>query len=108
MKSDVTISRLGDTLTVDVHETLMLETAPDVRAALEDIDEFEPAEVVVDVSTVTEVDSSGLAAVVRLHRAQRVRGHRLTVVGSTPQLKRIFAITRLDRVLRVRESRDCD
>ena len=106
MKSDVTISRAGDTLTVDVNESLMLETAPDVRAALEDIDEFEPTEVVVDVSTVTEVDSSGLAAVVRLHRAQKVRGHRLTVVGSTPQLKRMFALTRLDRVLRMRESRD--
>ena len=54
--------------------------------------------VVVDLSEVTFIDSSGLGALVQAHRTAADRDTRLLVVASTP-VRRLLRVTGLDTVL---------
>jgi anti-sigma B factor antagonist len=56
---------------------------------------------VLDLSDVGFVDSSGLGALVALHRHAESQGGRFAVRAVPPQVQRLFAITRLDDLLAV-------
>jgi anti-anti-sigma factor len=56
-------------------------------------------DVVVDVSHVSFIDSSGIAALLRAHRSQMTTGHRLLVKGVHGSVSRVFEITGVDSVL---------
>lgn len=56
--------------------------------------------VVLDLSHVDFLDSSGLGAVVGSMK-QLGRGRRLDLAGLTPSVAKVFRITRMDRVFRV-------
>jgi anti-sigma B factor antagonist len=60
-----------------------------------------PCDVVVDLGRTTFLDSVGLGFVVRLHKQVSLRGHQLTVVASPQQVRRMFGLTGLDRVLTI-------
>jgi anti-sigma B factor antagonist len=55
--------------------------------------------VVVDMSGVTFVDSSGLGAMIAVLKASP--GHRLCVAGLTPAVSTLFRLTRMDKVFKV-------
>src|SRR5262249_29988734 len=56
-------------------------------------------DVVVDLSHVSFIDSSGIAALLRAHRSQKATGHRLLVKGARGPVSRVFEITGADSVL---------
>ena len=56
---------------------------------------------VLDLSGVGFVDSSGLGALVALHRHAESQGGRFSVRAVPPLQQRLFAITRLDDILSV-------
>jgi anti-sigma B factor antagonist len=60
-----------------------------------------PCDVVVDLGRTTFLDSVGLGFVVRLHKQVSGRGHQLTVVATPQQVRRMFGLTGLDRVLTI-------
>mgnify|MGYP000315357322 CR=1 FL=1 len=80
-------------------------TAPEVRAALTDLIEEGAAVVVCDLSAVTFLDSSGLGALIGALKRLRERGGELLIVQPGPSARRIFALTALDRVLPLFDSR---
>lgn len=57
-----------------------------------------------DVSGVTFCDSTGLGALVRLHRQAEAQGGWLRLVRPAADLRRILQVTNLDRLLRVDET----
>lgn len=63
------------------------------------------ARVILDLSQVEFLDSSGLGAVVGSMK-QLGRGRRLDLAGLTPSVEKVFRITRMDRVFRVYDSLD--
>lgn len=81
-------------------------TAPDVRAALVDVVEGGAEVVVCDLSAVTFLDSSGLGTLIGALKRLRERGGELLVVQPVPSARRIFALTSLDRVLPLFETRE--
>lgn len=65
---------------------------------------FAPADagrVVVDLSGVTVVDSAALGRLLTLHHRCRQTGGRLTVRGLRPEVREVFRLTKLDRLLEV-------
>ena len=73
-----------------------MATAPQLAAALDACDVLE---VRVDLSGVTFIDSSGIAALLRAHRSQLATGHRLFVKGAHGPVSRVLEITGADSVL---------
>jgi anti-sigma B factor antagonist len=57
---------------------------------------------VLDLSAVMEIDSSGLGALVAVLKAARLHGGTFEITGVQPGVGRVMGITRLDRVLTIR------
>lgn len=60
--------------------------------------------IVLDLSELAYVDSSGLGAFVRLMKEARGRGGDVRLVGPTNEVKKVLELTRLSRVFDVRET----
>ena len=59
-----------------------------------------PARVVLDMSRVDFLDSSGLGAVVAAMK-QAASTHKLELAGLTPTVKKVFSLTRMDTVFTI-------
>jgi anti-anti-sigma factor len=62
--------------------------------------------VVVDLSGVTHMDSSGLAALIDAHQAVQERRGRLALVVSSEPVRRTIEVRGLDRVFRILPTRE--
>jgi anti-sigma B factor antagonist len=81
-------------------ERLDATTAAELRDALAlAVDSSPGADVLVDVSRVLVVDTVGLGVLVTAHRNCRRTGRRLVLMDPSVGLLRLFAVTRLNRVL---------
>jgi anti-sigma B factor antagonist len=81
-----------------VEGRLNATTAPEARARIQELVGQGRAEIVVDLSQVGFLDSSGLSALVSGLKAARERGGTLKLAGLSEQVGRIFKLTMLDRV----------
>lgn len=63
-----------------------------------------PAHVVLDLGHVTFVDSSGLGAIVAAMK-QMGGGRRLDLAGLTPDVAKVFRLTRMDTVFAIHKDR---
>src|SRR4051794_26493044 len=91
-----------ETQLVAVHGDVDLKTAHDFRDAIEEAAREAKTRLIVDMSEVPFMDSSGLAALMSAQKLMRTDTH--MVVVCPPNLQRIFEVTRLDSVLTIRQS----
>jgi anti-sigma B factor antagonist len=76
-------------------------TAPDLKERLKRLAEEGQVFVVIDMSEVSFMDSSGLAALVSGLKALREAGGSLRLAGVNEQAREVFDITRLDQVFKL-------
>jgi anti-sigma B factor antagonist len=62
------------------------------------------ARVLVDLSEVPLIDSSGIGVMVSAHRRADGAGAAFALAGAGPTVARVFSLTRTDRLLRLYES----
>ncbi len=55
-------------------------------------------EVIVDLSRVRMVDSSGIGSLIRCHSAVSARGGKVRLVGANDMVRHAFRVTRLEKV----------
>jgi anti-sigma B factor antagonist len=84
---------------VRVHGDLDLETAPELTGLLKTL--LGPHPVVVDLTDVEFMDSSGLGVLVGAHKESIAHSGALVVVGPQPRIQKILRITKLDKVFTV-------
>ena len=77
-----------------------LEHAAALRIQLLDAVQYSPA-LLVDLSEVTYIDSSGVANLVEALQAANDTGHRLALVALSDQARRVFELARLDKVFTI-------
>jgi anti-sigma B factor antagonist len=80
-----------------------LQGAPKVEAAFKDAFDGEPELIVVDLSNLTFIDSSGLHALVTGHELCRARGHALSIIPGSANVQRLFELTGMSEVLPLSE-----
>ena len=88
-----------DATTLRIAGALDALTAPDIRPAIEQMVAEKLKNVVVDVSGMEFIDSSGVAVIVALYKRIRAAGGSVQVVGAKDQPLAIFKLLRMDRVL---------
>ena len=74
-------------------------TAPCLESALDELLAAGWDDVVLDVSRVAFVDSTGLVAILAAHRRAQEDGWRFVVAGRCPALDRLLEVTRLTSVV---------
>jgi anti-sigma B factor antagonist len=92
-----------DTVTLQVSGELDALTVPEIRAEIDRIVADGEGTVVVDLTSLRLVDSSGVGAIVSLFKRVRAEGRRFEVRGVQGQPLQIFQVLRLDQVFRLNE-----
>ena len=75
---------------------LDLSTVAKVQEELRRIEVSSPATLVVDLSKLSFLDSTGLRCIVTADERARQEGRRIVIVRGPDAVQRVFAITRLD------------
>ncbi len=83
-----------------------LRTSPQLRATLLEIVDEKPARVVLDLSGVSYMDSSGIGTMVELKRRAAQRDSKVVLVGLQERVRSVFEITRLDKFFDIVDSID--
>ena len=89
----------GGVPVVAAPEEIDFATAYELRAALASAARGQ-ATVVVDMTRTHACDTTGLHVLVRAHKRALAKGGELRLVISSPELRQLFTITGLDRVIR--------
>jgi anti-anti-sigma factor len=89
----VTVVLTGE---VDIAVTDEVLDACDRATSLVDVPHL-----VIDLSAVTFMDTSGLGALLEAHKKVTARGGDISLLGATPRILTLMQITRLDRVFPV-------
>lgn len=87
-------------LVVALSGEIDLDRAPAVRRQLLDCVKRQQ-DVLVDLSAVTYIDSSGIASLVEALQWATRRGSALSLVAVSPQALRVFELARLDKVFSI-------
>ena len=109
---DVMTDKVPGGWLVEVSGEIDLHTAPALRAALDSVVAEAAAaspggaDVLVDLSGVGFMDSTGLGELVGAHKALGRAGGRLHLVVTSDRVARLLSLTGLDEVLDVHRDRD--
>jgi anti-sigma B factor antagonist len=103
MRVDVT--REGDTVVVAPSGEVDLSRSPKLRNALRDAQSSRPKRVVIDLSDVEYMDSSGVATLVEAYQVARRNGSKMVLCGLMDRVKSIFEIAKLDSVFTITADR---
>lgn len=93
---------LPDGLVASVSGEVDYSRAPDLRQHLLSlVATRKPRRLVLDLTRVPYMDSSGVATLVELFQTQRRAGNKLVLFGLQPKVKGIFEIARLNTVFSI-------
>jgi|MucameStandDraft_1065616.scaffolds.fasta_scaffold31812_3 stage II sporulation protein AA (anti-sigma F factor antagonist) len=96
----ITHERIGEGIIVHIRDELGHHEARKAIDYLENIVILYPVEsVMLDLSGLTFMDSSGLAVAMNLHRALLRTGRKLVIIGTPPQAMRVFSAAGLPRLM---------
>lgn len=90
----------GEVRVLDCQGRLTMTTAKTLREAVEASVEAGTPRIVVDLSGVLFIDSSGLGALIAGLKRTRQAGGDLRIAGAGDQVTTVLGLTNLDRVLR--------
>ncbi len=86
-------AREGERCRLVLHGELDLATAPLLEAELRDVQARGVKQLMLDLSDLQFMDSTGLTVLVREHQAADSNGHTFSLRGKTPQVHRLFELT---------------
>jgi len=92
------VNRTNDDTTLMVRGSLDINSAPALAEEIDKIVAARPTKVVVDLAMLDLIDSSGVAALVKLYKGVRNAGGAMTISGARDQPLAIFKLLRMDKV----------
>jgi anti-sigma B factor antagonist len=92
------VRRTNTETTLAVNGSLDINSAPLLAEEIDKIVAAKPKKVVVDLSGLDLIDSSGVAALVKLYKGVRGGGGAITMTGARDQPLAIFKLLRMDKV----------
>jgi len=94
----------GSITVLELNGDLDVSSAPTLQAALQEIIDQGGQRVIVDLSDVPFMDSSGLGVLVAAHRRMTAIGGQLALANPAPTLQKVFELTRTNRLFKVYDS----
>jgi anti-sigma B factor antagonist len=97
----------GSALEVLVEVSMTRRVIPQMVEDLCDaITDRSPETVVLNLASVDEIDSSGLAGLVKTWRSCEARGQRMVLIGLQPAIASMFRLTKVDTLIPVVDDPD--
>ena len=91
----------ADTSTLRIGGSLDVLTAPELMPTIDTLVSEKRPRVIVDLSGLDIIDSSGVAVLVKLYKGVRAYGGGMSVVGARDQPLAIFKLLRMDKVFAI-------
>jgi anti-sigma B factor antagonist len=92
------IVRAATETTVTIRGSLDINNAASLGEEIDRLVSHKPAKVSVNLAGLDLIDSSGVAALVKLYKSVRGTGGTVTIVGARDQPLAIFRLLRMDKV----------
>jgi anti-sigma B factor antagonist len=83
-----------------------INTSPELRKACETLIKNNEKKVLMDLSGVTYIDSSGLATLIEMFQRLKKIGGRLRLSNMNEKVKNVFEITKLYKLFEIFDTRD--
>ncbi|MGY4691206.1 STAS domain-containing protein [Salibacterium sp. K-3] len=106
MNLDIHTEELDEETVLFVGGEIDAYTASQLREALLPLTEKEGVEVVVDLTNVNYIDSTGLGIFIGALKSANSCGSTLRLTGLNDRVKRLFSITGLDEVMDIEEEEE--
>ena len=103
---DMSVDTVDRRIVVHVAGEVDLANAPELDAQLATVMSESPSQLVVDLTDVTFMDSTGLGVLVRALKRSRELEIRLDLIVTNERVLKVFGITGLDTVLPIHSSMD--
>jgi anti-sigma B factor antagonist len=98
MPAPFDVHQTSDETRLTIRGSLDINTAPALAEAIDKVVATKPSRVVVDLSSLDLIDSSGVAALVKLYKGVRGGGGGIMISGARDQPLAIFKLLRMDKV----------
>jgi anti-sigma B factor antagonist len=98
---DCQTRREGDRVRLSLYGELDIAAAGRLDAELAEIERQSPAQIVLDLSHLTFLDSTGLRSIIAADARAKEEGRRVTLVQGPEVVRRVFAITGLEGRLEI-------
>jgi len=92
----VTVKAIRGGVKISLTGQVIKRSSPRLRAKLLEVAAGTPALLLVDLSRVKRMDSSGVATLVECAQRLKGRATRLVLVGAGPDLRSVFTVLRID------------
>lgn len=96
--SNFEVQRTATETHVSIRGSLDINSAPLLAVEIDAVVATKPSRVVVDLAALDLIDSSGVAALVKLYKGVRSHGGALVINGAHDQPLAIFKLLRMDKV----------
>ena len=98
MSEPFDVQHSNDETRLTIRRSLDINSAPALGEEIDKIVATKPSRVIVDLSALDLIDSSGVAALVKLYKGVRGGGGAVTIAGARDQPLAIFKLLRMDKV----------
>ena len=83
-----------------------INCSPELKKVFDKLISQKTPKIVIELSKVTYVDSSGLATLVGILKNMRSYGGKMRLAGMLPKVKSLFEITKLDKLFEIMASEE--
>ncbi len=101
MATPYEVNQKTNEMSLTVRGSLDINTAPALAEEIDKIIAAKPTKVNVDLSPLDLIDSSGVAALVKLYKGIRSAGGAVVMQGARDQPLAIFKLLRMDKVFNI-------
>ena len=101
MPTPFEVQRSATETTLTIRGSLDINTAPALAEEIDRIVATKPPKVAVDLASLDLIDSSGVAALVKLYKGIRSAGGTIAINGARDQPLAIFKLLRMDKVFNI-------
>ncbi len=101
MATPYEVNKSSNEMRLTVRGSLDINTAPALAEEIDKIIAAKPTKVDVDLSPLDLIDSSGVAALVKLYKGIRSTGGAVNMKGARDQPLAIFKLLRMDKVFNI-------
>lgn len=92
-KNGITVCRIDGEIDIN--------TSPDIKKSFDKLIANKTPKIVINLSKVTYVDSSGLATLVEILKNMRTYGGRMRLANMSVKIKSLFEITKLEKLFEI-------
>ena len=99
------VTREGGAVVLELCGEIDMKSSAKVKSKLQEIFQDKPSVLLVDMTDVSFMDSSGLATLVGVLKWCRLNGSELKLAGLAPSVRSVFEICRLETIFQIYDSK---